>query len=157
MLRSKWVATLAMGTLVALPALAGEGEKCTASTQECLNYMANKMRNSGWVGVELDSSAEGALVVNKVIEGSPAEKAGIKPGDILFAVNGLEYNDANMQKLGEMKAASKPGDDVVWTVKRNGSSKELTITLARMPADLLARYIGQHMLEHAAVEVAENN
>jgi hypothetical protein len=32
--------------------------------------------------------------------------------------------------------------------------RKVAITLAPMPADILARYIGNHMLEHATVEVA---
>lgn len=155
MLRNKVVALVAMLLFIALPALAGEGQKCSYSTQECLDYMANKMKNSGWVGVELDT-VDGALVIRKVIHGSPAEKAGLQENDILFAINGVEYKDANMEKLQAMKEKQTPGSEVTWTIKRNGYSKELTIELARMPADLLARYIGQHMMEHATVEVAEN-
>ena len=157
MLRNKWMALTAVGVLMALPALAGEGEKCSYSTQECLDAMANKHKNSGWVGVELNMDEHShVLVVEKVLPGSPAEKAGLQHGDVLFAINNVEYNDENRDMLYKMKAASKPGDEITWTVKRNGYSKELTIELARMPADLLARYIGQHMMEHAAVEVAEN-
>ncbi len=155
MLRNRWIALTALVVLVTLPAMAGEGEKCSYGTQECLDHMANKMKNSGWVGVELDY-ADHALVVRGVIDGSPAEKAGLQVDDVLFAINGVEYNDENMEKLHEMKAEAKPGDETIWTVKRNGYSKELTIELDRMPADLLAKYIGQHMMDHAAVEVAEN-
>ena len=155
MLRNKWIALTARRVLVTPPAMAGEGEKCSYGTQECLDHMANKMKNSGWVGVELDYH-DHALVVKGVIHGSPAEKAGLQVDDVLFAINGVEYNDENMEKLGEMKNKAKPGDETVWTVKRNGYSKELTIELDRMPADLLAKYIGQHMMDHAAVEVAEN-
>ena len=151
--RNKWIAlTAVMAMAMALPAFAGEGEKCSYGTQECLDHMANKMKNSGFVGVELDHD----LAVTRVVPDSPAENAGIQTGDILFARDGIEYNEANMEKLEQMRATSKPGDEVRWTVKRNGYSKELTIEMGRMPADLLAKYIGQHMMDHAAVEVAEN-
>ena len=43
----------AMLALIATTASAGEGHKCEHATQECLDYMAQKMENSGWVGVEL--------------------------------------------------------------------------------------------------------
>ncbi|HET6278451.1 MAG TPA: PDZ domain-containing protein, partial [Candidatus Polarisedimenticolia bacterium] len=83
----KWVAVLGLAVLAAAPAFAGEG-KCNASTQECLDKMAAHMKDSGWVGVELEKSDIGGYEVAKVIPGSPAEEAGIRAGDVLFAMNG---------------------------------------------------------------------
>ena len=37
---------------------------------------------------------------------------------------------------------------------RGDYEKNYDLELARMPADLLARYVGQHMLQHAQVELA---
>jgi len=46
---------------------------------------------------------------------------------------------------------------ITWTVKRAGYNKDLQVTLGRMPADMLARHIGEHMMMHAATaEVAGN-
>ncbi len=141
--------------LVAVPAFAGDGE-CTASTQECLDYMTNQLKNTGWVGVELDmSSGEGAEIV-KVVEGSPAEEAGIQVGDVLLAISGIELKEENTEKLRAARAEKKPGSSVSWSMSRNDEHRELAITLAPMPADILARYIGNHMMEHATVEVASN-
>jgi hypothetical protein len=56
-----------------------------------------------------------------------------------------------MQKDRE---AWKPGSDVTWTMTRGDSPRDFQITLGRMPADVLAKFIGQHMLEHAALDVA---
>jgi len=51
--------------------------------------MATRMKNSGWVGVELDvDEKSGVMTVNKVIPGSPAEAAGIQTKDVLYALNG---------------------------------------------------------------------
>ena len=38
---------------------------------------------------------------------------------------------------------------------RDDAERELQIEMGRMPADVLARYIGTHMLEHAETEIAE--
>ena len=144
----------ALLTFVATTAMAGYG-KCEGSTQECLDHMANKMQNSGWIGVELEGieNAPGNLVAG-VIEGSPAEEAGLETGDILLAINGVELIDENMDKVKEIWSASAPGQEVVWTLKRGYNEREVNLVLARMPADVLARHVGQHMLQHAEVEVA---
>lgn len=144
--------------LAAAPALAGstKGSKCTESTQTCLNYMATKMKDGGWVGVELDrNEATGLLVVTRVVEASPAEAAGIQPGDVLYALNGIEIRDDNQEALAAARKEWKAGQLVNYTIKRNGADRQVALTLAPMPADLLAKWIGQHMLEHATVEAVD--
>jgi C-terminal processing protease CtpA/Prc len=135
---------------------AGEG-KCTANTQECLDYMATKMKDSGWIGIEMNVEPGGVMEILKVVPGSPAETGGMKPGDFLVAMNGLEFNDANQEALQQMRSESKPGSSVMYTVTRSGEKHDLTLTLAAMPADVLARYIGQHMLEHASTAMPKEN
>ena len=148
----------ALVALIATTASAGEGKQCSYATQECLDKMAAKMQGSGWVGVELEGieNAPGNLVAG-VIEGSPAEAAGLKSGDILLAINSVELTDENMEKIGAMWKESAPGQKVVWTIQRDGAERQVNLVLGRMPADILARYVGKHMLEHAKVEMASTN
>jgi len=124
------------------------GEPCTKSVQDCLNSMVIELKSTGFIGVELDKGdgPEERLVVKKVIPGSPAEKVGIQVGDELYSINGLRFIKANWEKIGKVK---KPGAKVTCTIKRNGANKELAITLVPMPADLMAKYIGEHMMQHA--------
>jgi C-terminal processing protease CtpA/Prc len=159
MMRSslKWAKVVAVVVLAAVPlVLAGhDGKKCSYGTQDCLDHMAAKMKTGGWVGVELEKDeTTGALKVLKVVPGSPAESSGIQPGDQLFALNGVEMNDKNHDALKKAKSEWKPGQTVNYTIKRNGQEKKIALTLAPMPAEVLARFIGEHMLEHATVEVA---
>ena len=150
-------AILAAALLLSLPAAwAGEKEKpkCPYDTQSCLNYMATKLRTSGWIGVELERDEAGVYVVKKVVAGSPAQNAGIQPGDGLLALNGVAMTDENEKKLGEIRQSMKPGTQATYTVRRGTGTKDLTLTLGSWPADLVARYIGEHMLEHAGATVA---
>jgi hypothetical protein len=48
----------------------------------------------------------------------------------------------------------KPGQSVSYTIKREGVDREIRLTLAPMPADVMARWIGEHMKEHAAADRA---
>lgn len=157
MRRSRWLAPVVLVLLAAPPALAGGYEKkCTASTQECLDVMAAKMKNSGWVGVELEQDeVTGTLTVKRVIPGSPAEAAGIQEGDVLHALNGVRIAKDNEDALKKARKEWKPGQSVVYTVKRDGLDRQVTITLAPMPADVMAKWIGEHMLQHASAEVSE--
>jgi len=150
------IAIVAVVVLATGLAMAGEYKKCPLSTQECLNMMAAKLKNGGWVGIELDRAEDGTLTILKVVPGSPAEEAGIRPGDVLYALYGIPINTENEDKLKQAKKEWKPGQSVEYTIKRDGMDHQVKLTLAPMPADVLAQWIGQHMLEHASVEVAAN-
>ncbi|WP_427912889.1 DegQ family serine endoprotease [Ramlibacter sp. MMS24-I3-19] len=70
---------------------------------------------------------EGALVAS-VVKGSPADKAGLKSGDVIRAVNGQP-----VVASGDLPAAiglSKPGDKVQLQVVRQGKTMDLAATLA---------------------------
>lgn len=153
----KWAKVVAVVLMATVPVLfaGGDYHKCTETTQNCLDHMAAKMKTTGWVGVELEQDdATGALTVVRVVPGSPAEAAGIQSGDTLFAVNGVAINDKNEEALKKAKKDWAPGQNVNYTIKRNGQEKQVALTLAPMPADVLAKFIGQHMLEHTSNELA---
>jgi len=142
---------------LAVPAWAGHGEKCNYPTQECLDHMATMMKSGGWVGVELDFDEEtGIPTVKKVVPGSPAETAGIEPGDVFVALNGVRFGKDNEEALKKAKKDWKPGQSVSYTLSRNGLDKKVEVTLAPMPADIMAAWVGQHMLQHANMQVAES-
>ena len=142
---------------VALPVTAGDyGKKCTLSTQECLDMMAAKMKSSGWIGVELDHDETGAMSITKVIPGSPAEAAGLRVGDELYSLNGVNLAGAAEPALKQARGEWKPGQQVNYVVKRGGAEQKVNLTLAAWPADVLAKMVGEHMLEHATMDVAKN-
>jgi S1-C subfamily serine protease len=153
--RHIWLILAALLILAIVPVFAhGDHGKCQYSTQECLDHMANKMKNSGWVGVELETENPDGYEVSKVVPGSPAEQAGILAGDVLVALNGVALNKDNDEALTKARKEWKPGQTVTYTIKRNGSERQVTLTLGSWPADALAKMIGMHMLEHANGESA---
>ena len=143
--------------LAGAPAPAGEqGKQCTMPVQECIARMSVSLKTTGWVGIEFEDSllSTGGYRIAKVIEGSPAEKAGLQPGDILFALNGVRFAKENGAALAKARKDWKPGQSVTYTIKRAGVDREITLTLAPMPADVMARWIGEHMKEHETAERA---
>jgi Do/DeqQ family serine protease len=67
------------------------------------------------------------VVVYQVQQGSAAERAGLRSGDIITALNGVAITDPNTFR--NMIAASAPGTEVALTVKRGGSEQQLRATL----------------------------
>jgi Do/DeqQ family serine protease len=76
-------------------------------------------------------AARGAMV-NSVQSGGPADKAGVKMGDVVTAFNDTPVIDNN--NLRNLVASTQPGTDVVLTLLRDGSDKRLTVKLGELPA-----------------------
>jgi serine protease Do len=76
----------------------------------------------------LNEVPQGAFVQN-VIPGSPAAKAGIAEGDIIFKVDGNSINSEN-GGLAKIITDKKVGDNLRLSVWSEGEEKEVTVTLA---------------------------
>lgn len=144
--------------IAAAQAVAGDASsmKCTMPLKECVDRMSESLKTTGWVGIEFDNTTvvNGGYRVEKVIDGSPAQHAGLQPGDVLYALNGVPIAQEDKAALAKARKDWKPGQLVTYTIKREGVDREIKLTLAPMPADVMARWIGEHMKMHAAAERA---
>jgi serine protease Do len=66
-------------------------------------------------------------VIGGVEDGSPADEAGLQPGDVVTAINGETLQ--NYLQIGNRVASMQPGQEVTLTVRRNGESREINVTL----------------------------
>lgn len=82
-----------------------------------------------WLGANLAAS-DSRSVFGPVMAGSPAEKAGISPGDEAVALEGLRLTAGNIQSR---LARFTPGDVVTVTVFRNDELLRLATTLEEAP------------------------
>jgi Do/DeqQ family serine protease len=81
----------------------------------------------------------GALI-SGVEPGMPAEKAGVRVGDVITAVNGTRVEDSN--SLRNRIAAMSPGTDVALTVLRDGHEEQLHAKLIELKDDNQAEASG---------------
>ena len=107
------------------------------------SILANGSVTRGWVGVEpqnlskelseslgLPGNTSGVLI-SGVLEGGPAARGGIKPGDVLVAVNGNSIQD--VRGLLNGIAQISPGNQAKLTVLRKGKEMELTVQTGTRP------------------------
>jgi len=80
---------------------------------------------------EFNLKESGGALVGDVTPDSPAEKAGIKSGDVIVEVDGKKVTDSRHLKLEV--ARFHPGQTVPVKVLRNGSSKTLEVAVREMP------------------------
>jgi C-terminal processing protease CtpA/Prc len=144
------------GLAVALSGLAVAGyAKCTKSTEECAAYMKQVYQTKGWSGMEKDKSDDGTMKVLAVLPNSPAERAGIKAGDVLVSINGVSLSKENDEKIKAMhETGSKIGDTMAFGVKKGADVSTVSVTLEKIPEAVLATMIEKHTkAEH---QVARN-
>jgi S1-C subfamily serine protease len=76
------------------------------------------------------------VLVGSVDEGGPADKAGVKVGDVITQINGTRVDDQNA--LRNRVAASTPGSEIPVTVQRDGRELQLHAKLVEREEDASA-------------------
>lgn len=72
--------------------------------------------------------ANGYVVVQSLIEGAPAEQAGIKPGDAIKSVDGVSTKDLALDAIVKQIRSGEPGTNVTFVLIRGGKEFPLTVT-----------------------------
>ena len=96
----------------------------------------------GWIGVEAQQATPGlaqafklddlkGVIIAGVLKSGPADQAGVKPGDILLAINAKPVLDP--QSMLNLVAALKPGSKARLKLKRRGRDLEVAVVIGRRP------------------------
>ena len=80
----------------------------------------------------LNLPASRGAIVSSVQAGGPAERAGIKRGDVITAFNDQVIVDSN--NLRNLVASTPPGSEATLTILRDGREQKVRITLGELPA-----------------------
>lgn len=97
----------------------------------------------GWIGVEprditpelaenLSLGREEGVIIAAVLKNGPADKAGVKPGDILVSVEGQTIS--NMSEMFNLIAKLKPDSKTKIVVLREGKEFPLEIIVGKRPS-----------------------
>ena len=94
-------------------------------------------RISGILGIML-KDGDGGVLIDKVVPGSPAEKAGIKNKDLITHLDGVAM--PNRETLSKNIKKHRPGEKIRLTVKRNDKSLDVEATLGRLLTEAAKRH-----------------
>jgi len=83
----------------------------------------------GGLGIEI-APAEGGIRIVAPIEDTPADRAGIKAGDLIIKIGDLLARDLTLPEAVKLMRG-KPGTSIVLTIFRSGESKPLTFKIVR--------------------------
>jgi carboxyl-terminal processing protease len=109
--------------------LGDTGHSVFLTPEEYAAWQASLSANVGGIGVMM-SAGNGVLKVDRVIPGSPAEKAGVKAGDQITKIDGVDVSGMTFQEAGS-KIRGEPGTSVTITVVHAGSTTPVDITIVR--------------------------
>ncbi|MBC7796105.1 MAG: PDZ domain-containing protein, partial [Pyrinomonadaceae bacterium] len=73
------------------------------------------------------------VLVNRVLPDSAADKAGIKQGDVILAINGERVDDGNT--LRNRVAGTKPDSEINVTISRNGKEQDIKVKLSELSTE----------------------
>ncbi len=102
----------------------------------------------GWVGIEmreitpelaesLELASNHGILITSVLNGSPADKSGVQPGDVLIAIDGQEVQIP--REMLDLVASLPPGKAAVFRLLRGSRKIEVKILVGRRPRPVAIR------------------
>lgn len=130
---------IGVSTLLALGSLPVAAQRWTVET-----------RRSGWLGISYetrmvrsDGRLTEQLMVDDVVDGSPAQHAGLQSGDQLLRINGIT---ASERFLASLSASLVPGDTVRLRIRRTDRERDITVIAGPRPAQYLSLGPRDHII-----------
>ncbi len=103
----------------------------------------------GWLGIEPQDlppdaaqalGLKGGCYVAGILRNSPGDRGGVRPGDVLLAINGTVLSTAT-QALAQF-ASTRPGQTIHLKLQRNGRDLTLDVQVGKRPRDLDNQQLG---------------
>lgn len=111
---------------------------------------------------DLGIDKQDGVYISKIMEGGAAEKAGLKEGDFITAINGMQINSS--PELLEQIARFRPGDNVSVTYVRSGKPIHTTVQLKNIEgntkiikSNMPAKMLGANLISLSKEEISKYN
>lgn len=126
--------------------LAGVGDRYTyyLTADSLKQYMENTNGHFDGVGIEVYSTQDGEVTISRVMEGEPAQKAGLEKGDVIIGVDGEDMQGRTLSEVSS-KIRGEAGTEVTITVLRKQTGETLDFVVQR--TDVVMQSVEGRMLE----------
>lgn len=129
----------------------GQGaETCARRIREELAEIETR----GWLGMAMQypgsGDSIGSVQVLEVATGGPAERADLRPGDLLVSLDGAHLRDLGEGPFERLLAEIRPGDRLPVVVERAGEEIRATLLADRMPVRAAAATLGARVMREYA-------
>lgn len=94
-------------------------------------FAGNSEKNFGGVGIDGVPRADGEIEVRQVVIGGPAQRGGIKPGDVIVSIDGKATRGSDFRQMVDRRLRGRAGTKVALLIYRPADKKKRRITLTR--------------------------
>jgi carboxyl-terminal processing protease len=137
--------------------LGDTGHSVFLTPEEYAAWQASLSANVAGIGV-MASAGNGTIKVERVLPGTPAEKAGVRAGDQITRIDGVDVSSMTYQEAMS-KIRGEPGTSVTITVIHAGSTTPVDITIVRanieIPLIVWGMVPGTHIADILLTEFAQ--
>jgi len=103
------------------------------------------------IGVELEVTTRGGgLKLRRVVDGSPADTAGLKVGDVVLTVDGTDASAWTVDQMGKALKGVE-GEPVMLKVRRGADELTVSVTRGKIPTPVVSTTLPQQPLKKSAV------
>lgn len=139
-----WLSIAVVAAAASFPAQAVE-PACPLPLDQCVERYQH-LRERPWLGFEVRvDAATGGRRIAEVVPGGPADSAGVKSGDLLQTLGGVDPQSWFAGRLDQ--DGWRDGERVAVAVRRSGHDVTLSLRLGRIPDTQVAAWLGRHVLE----------
>jgi serine protease Do len=109
--------------------------------EEILEYGEVRPAYMGMTGMDITPAAAAAMdlesargvLVKEIYDDGPAHKAGIRPGDLMISINGIELR--NIEHVNDVVFPARVDDELTIVIERKGERKTVTLVLEERRED----------------------
>lgn len=118
--------------------------RCPAPAEECAKKIRQMMTGQMFLGVIFYDSETG-IYVKSVVDGSPADEAGLLAGDFIVAIDGRDISDGNVKAFKKIFGKARKHGEVELKVRRGETTMTTTAHLREITEEQITRIVAAHM------------
>ena len=140
------ISKLILVASIAAAALMAQEPKCNGAARDCDQEIRQMLSGRRYFGATIEDRNPG-LVIKSVHPNSPAERAGLKPGDRLIAVNGKSLTQASGREFKQHIADARSSGRLLMIVSRHGTYSRVNARLEPYTKEQMQKIIAAHLAQ----------
>lgn len=125
---------IAQGYISGLP----DGYSCYLTAQKLKEYQNEAIGEMRGIGVEYSKTSSSQMLVEDVMDASPAAQAGVKAGDVIVAVESIPIDASNYDEMAQKLTSDKLSNLTITTVRNGGAEHSLTMPMGFEAASVIS-------------------
>ena len=143
---TRTIAFFLVATAAAAVVFAEENTRCSQSARECEQQIRQMLSGRRYLGVQVVELTPAGLSIKAVVPDSPAERAELKAGDRIMAVNGRSMRGAKIADFKETLAESKSGA-LFLIVERDGAFRKFELRMEPYTKAMIDKIVAAHLAQ----------